>query len=134
MAEAMRGALSLTTSGFAYASHDIGGFEVRGYDSMQEIRPLTYCWAGPPTSRDLPTMGCVWTVLYAQSTTRLIVLPSTMELRRRCCEEYGENAECKAPVDALYLWNGKTRVDAADEQNEANAHISRLQPMSRAIP
>ncbi|KAJ7285616.1 alpha-glucosidase [Mycena rebaudengoi] len=27
MAEAMRGALSLTTSGFAFASHDIGGFE-----------------------------------------------------------------------------------------------------------
>ncbi|CAK5279557.1 unnamed protein product [Mycena citricolor] len=27
MAEAMRGALSLTSSGFAYASHDIGGFE-----------------------------------------------------------------------------------------------------------
>lgn len=29
MAEALRGALSLTTSGFGYASHDIGGFEVR---------------------------------------------------------------------------------------------------------
>lgn len=28
MAEAMRGALSLTVSGFGYASHDIGGFEV----------------------------------------------------------------------------------------------------------
>ncbi|KAJ6547326.1 alpha-glucosidase [Mycena capillaripes] len=27
MAEALRGALSLTTSGFAFASHDIGGFE-----------------------------------------------------------------------------------------------------------
>lgn len=29
MAEALRGCLSLTLSGFAYASHDIGGFEVR---------------------------------------------------------------------------------------------------------
>lgn len=29
MAEAMRGALSLTLSGFGFASHDIGGFEVR---------------------------------------------------------------------------------------------------------
>nr|GAT61247.1 glycoside hydrolase family 31 protein [Mycena chlorophos] len=29
MAEALRGALSLTTSGFAFASHDIGGFEGR---------------------------------------------------------------------------------------------------------
>lgn len=28
MAEALRGALSLTLSGFAFASHDIGGFEV----------------------------------------------------------------------------------------------------------
>lgn len=28
MAEALRGALSLTVSGFGYASHDIGGFEV----------------------------------------------------------------------------------------------------------
>lgn len=28
MAEAMRGALSLTLSGFGFASHDIGGFEV----------------------------------------------------------------------------------------------------------
>lgn len=28
MAEAMRGALSLTVSGFGFASHDIGGFEV----------------------------------------------------------------------------------------------------------
>ena len=28
MAEAIRGALSLTTSGFGFASHDIGGFEV----------------------------------------------------------------------------------------------------------
>jgi hypothetical protein len=27
MAEALRGAISLTTSGFAFASHDIGGFE-----------------------------------------------------------------------------------------------------------
>jgi alpha-glucosidase (family GH31 glycosyl hydrolase) len=27
MAEALRGALSLTLSGFGYASHDIGGFE-----------------------------------------------------------------------------------------------------------
>ena len=27
MAEALRGALSLTASGFAFASHDIGGFE-----------------------------------------------------------------------------------------------------------
>ena len=29
MAEALRGALSLTVSGFGFASHDIGGFEVR---------------------------------------------------------------------------------------------------------
>lgn len=28
MAEALRGALSLTLSGFGFASHDIGGFEV----------------------------------------------------------------------------------------------------------
>jgi alpha-glucosidase (family GH31 glycosyl hydrolase) len=28
MAEALRGCLSLTLSGYAYASHDIGGFEV----------------------------------------------------------------------------------------------------------
>lgn len=28
MVEAMRGLLSLTASGFGYASHDIGGFEV----------------------------------------------------------------------------------------------------------
>jgi alpha-glucosidase (family GH31 glycosyl hydrolase) len=28
MAEALRGLLSLTASGFGYASHDIGGFEV----------------------------------------------------------------------------------------------------------
>ena len=34
MAEALRGALSLTLSGFAFASHDIGGFEVSvSYDS-----------------------------------------------------------------------------------------------------
>ncbi|KAF7789567.1 hypothetical protein EIP86_000513 [Pleurotus ostreatoroseus] len=31
MAEALRGALGLTTSGFAYASHDIGGFEASGH-------------------------------------------------------------------------------------------------------
>lgn len=31
MAEAMRGALSLTLSGFGFASHDIGGFEVGLY-------------------------------------------------------------------------------------------------------
>ena len=30
MAETLRGGLSLTSSGFAFASHDIGGFEVRG--------------------------------------------------------------------------------------------------------
>jgi len=36
MAEAMRGALSLTISGFAYASHDIGGFEVR--DLLSELQ------------------------------------------------------------------------------------------------
>jgi alpha-glucosidase (family GH31 glycosyl hydrolase) len=35
MAEALRGALSLTVSGFGFASHDIGGFEVR--NSMQSI-------------------------------------------------------------------------------------------------
>jgi alpha-glucosidase (family GH31 glycosyl hydrolase) len=29
MAEALRGCLSLTASGFAFASHDIGGFEVQ---------------------------------------------------------------------------------------------------------
>jgi alpha-glucosidase (family GH31 glycosyl hydrolase) len=28
MAEALRGLLSLTASGFGFASHDIGGFEV----------------------------------------------------------------------------------------------------------
>lgn len=28
MAESLRGALSLTASGFGFASHDIGGFEV----------------------------------------------------------------------------------------------------------
>lgn len=28
MAESLRGALSLTSSGFSFASHDIGGFEV----------------------------------------------------------------------------------------------------------
>lgn len=35
MAEALRGALSLTVSGFGFASHDIGGFEVR--DLIQSI-------------------------------------------------------------------------------------------------
>ena len=30
MAETLRGGLSLTTSGFAFTSHDIGGFEVSG--------------------------------------------------------------------------------------------------------
>lgn len=31
MAETIRGCLSLTLSGFAFASHDIGGFEVRDF-------------------------------------------------------------------------------------------------------
>ena len=34
MAEALRGALSLTLSGFAFASHDIGGFEVSAWTRM----------------------------------------------------------------------------------------------------
>lgn len=37
MAEAMRGALSLTVSGFGFASHDIGGFEVGSYNTLYSL-------------------------------------------------------------------------------------------------
>jgi alpha-D-xyloside xylohydrolase len=37
MAESLRGGLSLTSSGFAFWSHDIGGFEVRVVASQCEI-------------------------------------------------------------------------------------------------
>ena len=41
MAETLRGALSLTVSGFAYASHDIGGFEACEdyFSSTSKIKP-----------------------------------------------------------------------------------------------
>lgn len=43
MAEAMRGALSLTLSGFGFASHDIGGFEVNVYLSPPiDFLPFTF--------------------------------------------------------------------------------------------
>jgi alpha-glucosidase (family GH31 glycosyl hydrolase) len=37
MAESLRGGLSLTSSGFAFWSHDIGGFEVRVMAPQREI-------------------------------------------------------------------------------------------------
>lgn len=37
MAETLRGGLSLTASGYAFTSHDIGGFEVRFYVTHEEI-------------------------------------------------------------------------------------------------
>lgn len=48
MAEALRGALSLTVSGFGFASHDIGGFEVR--DSMQSKYDAPSLLLGTPAT------------------------------------------------------------------------------------
>ena len=43
MAEALRGALGLTSSGFAYASHDIGGFEASVHFHAHAGCMLTSC-------------------------------------------------------------------------------------------
>lgn len=43
MAETIRGGLSLTTSGFAFSSHDIGGFEVRHNYRLQSIQSTEFC-------------------------------------------------------------------------------------------
>lgn len=49
MAEAMRGCLSLTLSGFAFASHDIGGFEVSSINATPlSFRPIILQGHPPP--------------------------------------------------------------------------------------
>lgn len=66
MAESLRGALSLTVSGFAFASHDIGGFEVSsaGFSLYPLLMPeprdtlrLRYTIDGSPTDCSPPTLG-----------------------------------------------------------------------------
>lgn len=67
MAEAMRGALSLTLSGFAYASHDIGGFEVCENSVACNQRDLIFLGGriGQSVTRNISTMGCIWPFLFS---------------------------------------------------------------------
>jgi len=88
MAEAMRGALSLTVSGFGYASHDIGGFEVCENCSVRNQRKIIG-EIGSPIIRDISTMGRIWSFLISFKVAWILVVPSSLELWRRCCEEYG---------------------------------------------
>ncbi|KAL0572633.1 hypothetical protein V5O48_009336 [Marasmius crinis-equi] len=48
MTEAIHGCLSLTTSGFAFASHDIGGFEVRSFTASATARTDPNTKGHPP--------------------------------------------------------------------------------------
>jgi hypothetical protein len=83
MFEALRGALSLTVSGFGYASHDIGGFEVR-VSSFLPPMILTFMsciLVGPSPTRNIPTMGRIWPFLLALPAARLVLLPRSLELR-----------------------------------------------------
>lgn len=80
MAEAMLGALFLTVSGFGYASHDIGGFE----DSC--LRPTRFFFLGEigtSTTKRWVAFG-----LFPFKAAWILVIPSSMELWRGCCEEY----------------------------------------------
>jgi alpha-glucosidase (family GH31 glycosyl hydrolase) len=62
MAESIRGGLSLTSSGFAFWSHDIGGFEVGRVDCTREIILI---------SRAFPPKSCIADGLLSVSFHRM---------------------------------------------------------------
>lgn len=104
MAEAMRGALSLTVSGFGYASHDIGGFEVcHCACTAVQLCSYTYGLVGPSPRGYLPALGRVWAVLLALAAARVVVLSRSLELRGTCGEDDGEICRCEVQIDAIPL-------------------------------
>lgn len=72
MGEAMRGCLSLTSSGFAFASHDIGGFEVGG--SRKQWQNADALSQGSPPAGDISKMGSLRNLLFAFKTPWKFVL------------------------------------------------------------
>ena len=69
MAESLRGGLSLTSSGFAFWSHDIGGFEVSCEIPRERALDTHNLDDAPGTSstRRIQTMGCFRPVLISRA-------------------------------------------------------------------
>ena len=102
MAEALRGCLSLTLSGFAYASHDIGGFEVT-YLSTYDFPQDTDIISGVSPTRDLSTMGSVRTFFVSLTAPWLLIVSSTMAIWRRRRKKHGEVCDGETSSDALHI-------------------------------
>jgi hypothetical protein len=106
MAESLRGGLSLTSSGFAFWSHDIGGFEVRALDFAarkrgDDVKP-SFRFTGPSSRCRVQAMGSIRFVLVAREsgpfksiqdladplwqlavpTSRIQVVPCSLAVRR----------------------------------------------------
>jgi hypothetical protein len=115
MAEALRGCLSLTLSGFAYASHDIGGFEVSVFSEQNSLSKILakihgIFSTGTPSAGDLSTMGGVWTFFISLAASRLLIIPSSMAIWRRCCKMHGEICGGETSPDALSVQFGAVTV------------------------
>lgn len=103
MSEAMRGCLSLTSSGFAFSSHDIGGFEVNQHQPSATLLFSYSLTQGTPPSGCVPSVGCFWTFLDTFTFAWIRLVPRSVDIRRRRGRELGEVLEDETQADAVLV-------------------------------